>query len=140
MCAALGIQIMPASSPQAKGRIERNHGAQQDRVVKKLRLRGIGDLAAANTFLETRYWADHNHRFAQAATSPHDFHVARPRGLRLDTVLRLEKRGRCRITRSCGMTTGTCNSSRRVTCGPRGARCSCARTSTGTLRFGIAAG
>ena len=37
MCATLGIQIIPASSPQAKGRIERNHGTHQDRLVKKLR-------------------------------------------------------------------------------------------------------
>jgi transposase len=89
MCATLGIQIIPASSPQAKGRIERNHGTQQDRLVKKLRRKGIGDLAAANAFLETTYWADHNARFAQAPASSDDFHVARPRGLRLDTVFRL---------------------------------------------------
>ena len=37
MCAALQIQIIPASSPQAKGRVERNHGTHQDRLVKKLR-------------------------------------------------------------------------------------------------------
>jgi transposase len=91
MCATLGIQIIPASSPQAKGRIERNHGTQQDRLVKKLRRHGIVDLAAANTFLETAYWADHNERFAQAPTSSDDFHVARPRGLRLNTVFRLEE-------------------------------------------------
>jgi transposase len=42
MCAALGIQIIPASSPQAKGRVERNHGTQQDRLVKKLRRRRGG--------------------------------------------------------------------------------------------------
>ena len=36
MCAALAIKIIPASSPQAKGRIERNHGTHQDRLVKKL--------------------------------------------------------------------------------------------------------
>ena len=41
MCAALGIKIIPASSPQAKGRIERNHGTHQDRLVKKLRRKGI---------------------------------------------------------------------------------------------------
>ena len=40
MCAALGITIIPASSPQAKGRIERNHGTHQDRLVKKLRRQG----------------------------------------------------------------------------------------------------
>lgn len=91
MCATLGIQIIPASSPQAKGRIERNHGTQQDRLVKKLRRRGIADLATANAFLETEYWADHNGRFTQAPAAPEDFHVARPRGLRLDTVFRLEE-------------------------------------------------
>ncbi len=90
MCATLGIQIIPASSPQAKGRIERNHGTQQDRLVKKLRRRGITDRDAANVFLETEYWADHNARFAQAPASADDFHVARPRGLRLETVFRLQ--------------------------------------------------
>lgn len=91
MCARLGIQIIPASSPQAKGRIERNHGTQQDRLVKKLRRRGIADAEAANAFLETAYWTDHNGRFAQAPAAADDFHVARPRGLRLDTVFRLEE-------------------------------------------------
>ena len=91
MCATLGIQIIPASSPQAKGRIERNHGTQQDRLVKKLRRRGIADLVTANTFLETDYWADHNARFARAPASADDFHVTRPRGLRLATVFRLEE-------------------------------------------------
>lgn len=91
MCAQLGIRIIPASSPQAKGRIERNHGTQQDRLVKKLRRKGIADIETANAFLETEYWADHNARFAQAPASSDDFHVARPRGLRLDTVFRLEE-------------------------------------------------
>jgi len=91
MCAQLGIRIIPASSPQAKGRIERNHGTQQDRLVKKLRRQGIAEIARANTFLDTEYWADHNARFAQAPAASDDFHVARPRGLRLDTVFRLEE-------------------------------------------------
>jgi transposase len=91
MCARLGIAIIPASSPQAKGRIERNHGTQQDRLVKKLRRQGIADVPTANAFLDTTYWADHNERFAQPPTSADDFHVARPRGLRLATVFRLEE-------------------------------------------------
>jgi transposase len=91
MCARLGIQIIPASSPQAKGRIERNHGTQQDRLVKKLRRKGIADLARANAFLEAEYWVDHNARFAQPPASSDDYHVARPRGLRLDSVFRLEE-------------------------------------------------
>jgi transposase len=92
MCATLGIKIIPASSPQAKGRIERNHGTQQDRLVKKLRRKGITDVETANAFLETEYWDDHNRRFAQAPTSAEDFHVAVPRGVRLDQVFRLEEK------------------------------------------------
>lgn len=91
MCAKLGITIIPASSPQAKGRIERHHGTHQDRLVKKLRRNGIVDLATANTFLDTEYWADHNGRFARAAASADDFHRAVPRGLTLDAVFRLEQ-------------------------------------------------
>lgn len=90
MCATLGIKIIPASSPQAKGRIERNHGTHQDRLVKKLRRKGIADVDAANAFLD-EYWGDHNRRFAQAPTSADDFHVAVPRGVRLDQVFRLEQ-------------------------------------------------
>jgi head-tail adaptor len=92
MCAALGIKIIPASSPQAKGRIERNHGTHQDRLVKKLRRKKIADVASANAFLDTEYWADHNRRFAQAPASADDFHVAVPRGVQLDTVFRLEEK------------------------------------------------
>ena len=89
MCAQLGMRIIPASSPQAKGRIERNHGTHQDRLVKKLRRHGIADMDAANVFLETAYWAEHNQRFVRPPASPDDFHVAIPRGVRLDAVFRL---------------------------------------------------
>ena len=58
--------------------------------MKKLRRLGIADLAAANAYLETTYWADHNGRFAQPPASPDDFHVRIPRGVRLDAVFRLE--------------------------------------------------
>jgi transposase len=90
MCAALGIQIIPASSPQAKGRIERHHGTHQDRLVKKLRRGGIGDVAMANAFLTTEYWADHNARFAQAPAAADDFHRRAPSARVLDRVFRLE--------------------------------------------------
>lgn len=91
MCRQVGIRIIPASSPQAKGRIERNHGTHQDRLVKKLRRRAIADFDAANAFLEAEYWAEHNRRFARPSASAEDFHVAVPRGLRLDQVFRLEQ-------------------------------------------------
>jgi hypothetical protein len=90
MCATLGIRIIAASSPQAKGRVERGHGTHQDRLVKKLRRQGIGDYAAANAFLATRYVADHNARFARPAASPDDFHTPLPPGVNLDQVFRLE--------------------------------------------------
>jgi hypothetical protein len=91
MCAALGIKIIPASSPQAKGRIERNHGTHQDRLVKKLRRQGIATIEAANAFLDGAYWEEHNRRFTQPAAADDDFHVAVPRGLRLERVFRLQE-------------------------------------------------
>jgi transposase len=90
MCAKLGIAIIPASSPQAKGRIERHHGTHQDRLVKKLRRKGIAEVEAANAFLAAEYWSDHNRRFAAVPASGEDFHVAVPRRLSLDDVFRLE--------------------------------------------------
>jgi transposase len=91
MCAALGIRIIPASSPQAKGRIERNHGTHQDRLVKKLRRRGVADVATANQFVTTEYWADHNARFARRPASSDDFHVRVPARGELDRVFQLEE-------------------------------------------------
>jgi transposase len=90
MCAQLGITIIPASSPQAKGRIERHHGTHQDRLVKKLRRQGIADVDAANAFVETVYWPEHNRRFTQAPASPEDFHQARPRDAVFARAFRLE--------------------------------------------------
>lgn len=84
MCAKLGITLIGASSPQAKGRVERGHGTHQDRLIKKLRLRGISDVGAANVFLP-EYLAVHNTRFAIAPASPADYHRRRdPRRLDAD--------------------------------------------------------
>ncbi len=47
-CQKLNIEIITASSPQAKGRVERKHGVYQDRWVKELRLEGIRDIEGAN--------------------------------------------------------------------------------------------
>ena len=91
MCAALGIQIIAARSPQAKGRVERNHGTHQDRLVKKLRRLGIADAPAANAFLETTYLPEHNARFAQAPASAEDFHRRVPARTTLDRVFQLEE-------------------------------------------------
>lgn len=91
MCAALGIQIIAARSPQAKGRVERNHGTHQDRLVKKLRRLGIADAAAANEVLETTYLPEHNARFAVVPASAEDFHRRVPSRTTLDRVFQLEE-------------------------------------------------
>ena len=52
MCQGLWIGIIAANSPQAKGRVERNHGTHQDRLVKKMRLKKIETHDEANRFLE----------------------------------------------------------------------------------------
>jgi len=96
VCQRLGIAVILAHSPQAKGRVERNHGTGQDRLIKKLRLRGIATLAAANRYLATDYLADHNRRFAVAPASGVDAHTPVPRGLDLDTVFVLETERRLR--------------------------------------------
>jgi len=91
MCAALQIQIIPASSPQAKGRVERNHGTHQDRLVKKLRRLAIATDGPANAFLETTYWPQHNARFPQTPASPEDFHRRSPSATALNRIFRLEE-------------------------------------------------
>ena len=48
----LGVELILANSPQAKGRVERMNGVLQDRLVKALRLAGISDLESANRFLD----------------------------------------------------------------------------------------
>src|SRR5579872_5707510 len=78
MCAKLGIEIIAASSPQAKGRVERAHGTHQDRLVKKLRLAGIANYDQANAYLDQHYLAEHNRRYAHAAAAAADYHRRSP--------------------------------------------------------------
>jgi transposase len=90
-CHKLGIQIIPAASPQAKGRIERRHGVLQDRLVKEMRLRGIKDLAAANGFLSSEFLESVNSKFGHSAVSSVNYHRPVPRGLRLEDVFVFEE-------------------------------------------------
>ncbi len=75
MCSKLGIELIPASSPQAKGRVERTHGTNQDRLVKKLRLKGISSHEEMNRYLREIYLPAHNARFAKAPSEPADYHL-----------------------------------------------------------------
>jgi hypothetical protein len=90
MCQKLDIAIIGAASPQAKGRIERNHGTQQDRLIKKMRLRNVADDDAANAYVTATYLPQHNARFAVLPTSPVDHHRVRDRRVRDDDIFCLE--------------------------------------------------
>ncbi len=90
MCAKLGIELIAANSPQAKGRVERVHGTHQDRLVKKLRRKNITTPAEANTYLEADYLPEHNRRFARPAARREDYHRGAPCAAKLDKIFRLE--------------------------------------------------
>jgi len=62
----LGVQMIPAYSPQARGRSERNFSTWQGRLPQELRLRQLGTLEAANRFLRDEYVAEFNRRFQVA--------------------------------------------------------------------------
>lgn len=64
----LGIQMIPAYSPQARGRSERGFGTWQGRLPQELRLRGLTTVADANQFLRAQYLAEFNARFQVKAS------------------------------------------------------------------------
>jgi hypothetical protein len=63
----LGVQMIPAYSPQARGRSERNFGTWQGRLPQELRLAGIQTVEGANQFLGERYIAEFNRQFTVSA-------------------------------------------------------------------------
>ena len=93
----LGMQQIPARSPQTKGRVERLWQTCQDRLVSELRRAGACDLAAANPVL-ARFCADYNRRFAVAAREavsdfrslPRRFDLARCLSFRYQRVVSLD--------------------------------------------------
>jgi hypothetical protein len=84
----LGVELILANSPQAKGRVERMNGVLQDRLVKALRLEGISELGLANQYLAQTFLPALNRRFQREAASPADVHRGVPRDL--DEVLSWE--------------------------------------------------
>lgn len=89
----LGVELIPAHSPQAKGRVERLFKTFQDRLVKELRLARIASLEAANRFLEG-YLPVYNRRFAVRPAQVTDLHRPPPHGRELAAILCL-KTTRC---------------------------------------------
>ncbi len=91
MCRKLGIELIGANSPQAKGRVERGHGTHQDRLIKKMRLKKVASYEAANAFLAGGYLAQHNARYAVEAREKADYHLRVPPRLDLNQVFCLEE-------------------------------------------------
>lgn len=90
-CAKLDIEIIPANSPQAKGRVERAHGVSQDRLVKELRLREVKTIEGANEVLADGFTEKLNEKFAVRAVSEADYHRLVPAGVTPAHVFCLEE-------------------------------------------------
>lgn len=82
----MGVEVIHAYSPQAKGRIERLFGTLQDRLVKEMRLQGIKSIEEANAFLET-YLPEYNSRYAVEPEESADLHRKVPKGMNLHSIL-----------------------------------------------------
>jgi hypothetical protein len=82
----LGVDVIHAYSPQAKGRVERLFGVLQDRLVKEMRLSGIKTLEEANEFLAD-YLPQFNRRFRVCPANDTNVHVRVPKYFNLDKYL-----------------------------------------------------
>src|SRR5271157_5395187 len=86
----LGVQMIPAYSPQARGRSERSFGTWQGRLPQELRLHGITTVEAANRFLREEYIGEFNRRFQVAPAQRGSAFVACPRSKDLDLIFALQ--------------------------------------------------
>jgi len=82
----LGVRVIHAYSPQAKGRIERLFKTLQDRLVKEMRLKGINTKEQANDFLK-HYLQGHNERFSIKPAKEGDLHRGIPKDADIDRIL-----------------------------------------------------
>ena len=87
--AQLGIELIPAYSPEARGRSERMFGTLQKRLPQELRLAGIATMDAANRFLKETFLPEHNQRFAIAPDEPGSAFV--PFAGNLDDILCIQE-------------------------------------------------
>lgn len=87
----LGIELIHAHSPQAKGRIERTFGTLQDRLIKEMRLEAIQTKEEANEFLES-YLPLYNKRFGKEPRRKADLHRRLPKGVRLRNIFCIKGR------------------------------------------------
>lgn len=89
-CDKLGIKIIPAKSPQAKGRVERKNGVLQDRLVKEFKLQGITDIETANNFLLNEYIEELDNKFSISPASETDYHRELTEEINLNEIFSLE--------------------------------------------------
>jgi len=85
-CKRLGIHIITAHSPQAKGRVERSHGVYQDRFLKELRLCRITTIEDANRLLQEGFCDALNAKFAQPPRERADYHRRLSKGMDLAEI------------------------------------------------------
>jgi len=83
---AINVKLILAHSPQAKGRVERDFGTSQDRLVKELRVAGISSLEEGNRFLEEVYLPYWNERFPVQPADPKDVHRRLPKAADLERL------------------------------------------------------
>lgn len=86
----LGIELIFANSPQAKGRVERNHGTHQDRLVKEMRLRGISSIGEANHYLNEEYIQKFNQQFSVKPAKSEDVHRS-IKGFNIDKIFTIQE-------------------------------------------------
>ena len=87
----LGVQLILANSPQAKGRVERRHGVMQDRLIKVMRLKKVSDIETANRLLDGGFLAKENLKFVKKAQRVEDGHRRVPPGVDLKVVLSIQE-------------------------------------------------
>jgi hypothetical protein len=82
----LGVELIRSLSPQGKGRVERDFGTAQDRLVKEMRIAGVSTLEAANQFLDAFWVPFWQERFAVEPADPKDRHRPLPKAARLHAL------------------------------------------------------
>lgn len=87
----LGVTVIHANSPQAKGRVERLFGTLQDRLVKEMRLEGVSSMEEANRALK-RYLPEYNRRFEVSAANKADLHRQAPPAAILNSILSIKEK------------------------------------------------
>ena len=87
----LGVRLIIAGSPQAKGRVERLFGTFQDRLLKELKLYNISTIKEANNYLHKRFLPRFNNKFCYTPKDPEPAWRVVPKELNLDSVFSIKE-------------------------------------------------